>query len=97
MPEKVTLATPETKPPVTEYEVEYLHFDLKQKLIIVKLIAPTGETKEKRYDPTTNPTGAQLLNTVNTSDNRTVSLIKKVYQRLALDGVLVGTIVGTPD
>lgn len=97
MAEKVTLTVAETKPENTAYEVERLTFDIKAKTIHVQLLGDNGEALSKVYDSTTTPTGASLLTTVNTSDNRTVSLIKKVYNRLIADGILVGTVSGTPD
>lgn len=97
MAEKIALASPETKPSNTSYSLDHISFDLRRRAITVQLLGDNGEAITKTYDHSTTPTGATLFTQVNTSDNRTVSMVKKVYARLIADGVLAGTVSGTPD
>lgn len=93
--ELVTLTSPVVTTKSTVH-VSYIGFAIDAGTIIVELKDNNGVITAKVYDATTTPTGASLLTTVNTSDNRTVSLIKKVYNRLIADGVITGSVSGTP-
>lgn len=98
MAERVDLTAAETKPNCTFYELERLTIDVKQKSIAAQLLGTNGESKSVVYNSTTSPTGASLLSTLNTSNNSAgTSLIKRVYNRLIADGVLVGSVSGSPD
>jgi hypothetical protein len=51
----------------------------------------------KLYDSTTTPTGATLLHNLNTGNFSVNSLMKAVYNRLIVDGVIeAGTVAGSP-
>lgn len=76
--------------------VSYIGFGIDAGTIVVELTDNNGAITTKVYDATTTPTADALFKSVNTSDNRTVSLIKKVYNRLIADGVITGTVSGTP-
>lgn len=96
MAEQIDLTTPEAKPANPSYHLERLTLDIDAGTIHVQLKGANGEALSKVYDKSTTPTGAALLSALNTSNNSTTSLIKRVYQRLTADGVIAGTISGTP-
>lgn len=84
---------------VSNYSIDILHFEPRAGRIYVRLVSnvPSEPPIEKTYDSTTTPTGTSLMHLVNTSDNTTVSLEKKVLQRVAQDVPgLSGTVSGTP-
>jgi hypothetical protein len=43
------------------------------------------------------PSGATLLNALNTANLSTNSLVKRIFNRLVADGYISGTVSGTPD
>ena len=95
--EVVTLTTPIAKT-ATSCRVSIITIDLDRSAITAQLVyLPTGETGQKMYDAASNPTGATLLHSLNIGNfSGATSLIKAVYNRLASDGVCVGTVSGTP-
>lgn len=98
MAESVDLTAPVARPSITNYALDYLTLDVGTSTILVVLKSNAGDTIQKVYNSTTNPTGAALLSSLNTSNNSGAnpSLIKKVYNRLLADGVLVGNVNGSP-
>jgi hypothetical protein len=94
MGEQLDLATPVTKPAITNYRVSYMNLDLDNARIVVFLTANNGDTIQKTYDATTTPSGAVLLHNLNTGNFSVNSLMKAVYNRLIADGVLAGTVSG---
>jgi hypothetical protein len=95
MAEQLDLAAPVSVITST-YVVRYIGLDLAASRIVVELVSNQGGVLTKVYDGSTTPTGAALLNALNTSNNTTTSLVKHVYQRLIADGVVAGNISGTP-
>jgi hypothetical protein len=96
MAELVTLTAAEVPPSNTRYKLDTLTLNLTQNTIAVHLVGENGEVKDAVYGPSTSPTGATLLSSLNTSNNTSTSLVKRVYQRLIADGVLAGSISGSP-
>jgi len=100
--ERVDLTAPITKPSTLNCALDYLTLDPDlvtpvNGRIMAVLHCDNGDTIQKVYDATTTPTGQTLLSTLNTSNNSTgTSLIKRVYNRLITDGVITGTVSGTP-
>jgi len=96
--EVVTLTTPIAKPTATNCTLDQLLIDVKGKRIVVEVSYSNGDTVSKQYDAFTTPTGASLLTTLNRSNNSVgnTSLVNKVFIRLGLDGICVGTVGGTP-
>lgn len=99
--ERIDLQTPVPRPSTQNCTLDYLIFDpdlqtFANSRIEAVLKCNSGELVSKVYDATTVPTGATLLSQINTSDNRTVSMVRKIYNRLVLDGVIVGSVAGTP-
>lgn len=96
MAEQVNLTTPVAGPTISNYHLERLTLDIDQASVLVQLKGNNGEALSKTYSSTTTPTGASLLSSINTSNNSVTSLVARVYNRLITDGVLVGTVAGTP-
>lgn len=96
--EIVTLTTPVQPPSITNYHVSRLLINVDDLRIIVELKGPQGETLNKFYDSSTSPTGASLLTTLNKNNfsGGNNSLIKAIYVRLIADGVLTGSVSGSP-
>jgi|SRR6185295_5375661 len=104
MAEILTLTTPITKPTTTAFHLQRLTLDIDAKSILVQWLGDDGLAASAAYptpapaDHPSQPTGATLLNSLNTGNMTTTSLVKKVYQRLQTDGyIAAGTITGTPD
>lgn len=96
--ERVDLTTPVVAT-TSSMHVGYVGLDLDNSRIIAQVEnASNAVLVVKTYDATTTPTGATLLNQLNLSTNTTGnSLIRKVYTRLTLDGVIpAGTVAGAP-
>lgn len=94
--ERVDLSVPVTRANTTDYHLERITIDIDASTILVQLKGNNGETLSKAYNSTTTPTGASLISTLNTSNNSTTSLIKRVYNRLLADNVIAGSVSGTP-
>ena len=98
MAEQVNLTAPITPPTLSNYKVEKLDLDLGQvealAEIFILLRGTNGGVFIYRYSGATARTLILQLNVVNLS---TTSLQKRILQRLIADGVLSGTITGTPD
>lgn len=98
--EIVTLTTPIAKPSTANCQLDELHLypevPFSTSRIVVSVRCNNGDTITKQYDEFTVPTGATLLTTLNRSNNSVgnTSLINKIYIRLGLDGVVVGTVSG---
>jgi len=102
--EIVTLTSPLTKPNTTNFRIQRVTFDIDQKSILIQWIGNDGLAQSATYptpapsDHPSQPTGATLLNQVNTGNNTSTSMVKKIYQRLQTDGYIpAGTISGTPE
>lgn len=94
MAEQITLAVPETKPVNTSYRVSRLVLDWDGRQIVVQLRGTNGEDKSHHYN---GAVALALMNQLNTANLSTNSLHKRVLQRLTADGVVSGTLSGTPD
>jgi hypothetical protein len=98
--EIVTLTTPIVKPSTANCQLDRIELDpgvpFATSRIVVELTCNNGDRVSKQYDQHTVPTGAVLLTTLNRSNNAVgqPSLIAKIYNRLNLDGVAVGTVSG---
>lgn len=101
MAEILTLASPLTKPSQTTVRIERIIIDINQKSVLIQWLGTNGEPGSAAY-PTpasgAQPTGATLISSLNTANLSTISLVKRILQRLQTDGYLpAGTIAGTPD
>lgn len=92
MPEIVTLTV--ALPQLTTYKVNELHLNWGAASIQIGLIGTNGEAKHHNYSGTTATVFMTALNKANLS---TTSLHKRILERLVTDGVIAGTISGSPD
>lgn len=91
--ERVDLTTPIVRT-ATTCTIDYALLSVRSSTVVVGLVCGT-EDKTKTYDATTTPTGLSLLTALNKANLTTRSLVQRLYDRLILDGVLVGTVAGT--
>lgn len=96
MAEVLTLTAPVTFPNLTGYTITDVQLDITNLTVRVRLVGDNGRTFVRAWTPTTSPTGATVLHALNTGNFSTNSLSKKIYQQLITDGLLAGTISGTP-
>lgn len=94
--ERVDLTAPIVKTSTQNCALDVLTLDVTRSAIFVTMRCNNGDTVSKTYDGGTTPTGASLLSTLNRGNFTTNSLIKAVYNRLTADGVITGTVSGTP-
>jgi hypothetical protein len=107
MAEQITLTTAETKPANPAYRVERMTFATG-----INPAAPTaartgpfasiyiqvmGNNGEAISHSITGDAALTLLKALNKANLTTQSLERRVLQRLIDDGVLAGTLTGTPD
>lgn len=92
--ELITLTTPVTTPAITTWRVASLLLDWDGARIAITLRGSGGERLTHDYSGATATT---LMNALNTANLSTTSLHKRVIQRLVTDGMLTGTISGSPD
>lgn len=101
MAEKLDLTAPVTKPALTDYRVERLtlHFNPPEgSSIYIQLLGTNGEAFSHAYvDAPGSPTATTLLIALNKMDLSTQSLQRRILARLVADGVLAGSITGSPD
>lgn len=96
MAEQLTLTTPEVVPSktTTYYRVVRVLFDWREARIAVVVEGERGELKTFDYEAAEALTLMRALNTANLS---TLSLQKRILNRLVADGKMSGTVTGTPD
>lgn len=109
--ETVTLTSPQTFTNLTDYHTERLTIDFDGGTILIQLRGNQGAALNCAYTPSTNPTGAFLINGLNkanlssTYNNNatTGSLKQRIYHRLVVMGeasavcgvALSGTLTGS--
>lgn len=92
--EQIDLTTPITTPSITSFKVVKLILDIEGQGIIITLKSNTNERMEIAYN------GAEalaLMVAMNKMNFTTISIQKKILQKLITDGKLPGTISGLPD
>lgn len=94
MAELITLTTPIVPPSVTTYRVTYLAFDWDNPSITIGLRGTNGERLNHSYSSSNATAMMTQLNKANLTSN---SLHRRVISQLVSDGVLAGTISGSPD
>lgn len=100
--ETATLTAPETTPNNTTYTVESVTLFRTAGVLAITLRGVNNEARDCRYTPTTNPTGAFLLNALNKANLSTAyagnattgSLLQRIFHRLVVMGE--GATVCTP-
>lgn len=103
MPEQVTLTTPIASS-LTTWQVARLLIDRMSQLIVIELVGSTGAMLQVRYptpappEHASQPTGQDLISTLNTVNLSTNSLQKRVLQRVQADGYIgSGGVTGSPE
>lgn len=103
MAEELVLTTPITESKTTtKYKILSFTMDLEQAsgpngepgLVAIRLRSDVGEIFNHAYRGPTAITMIKQLNVVNLT---TKSLIKRIMERLATDGILPGVVQGTPE
>ena len=93
--ERVDVTAPIVKT-ITNWKVTVFNARPEEGIIFVEVMANTGETRSKIYSPTTTPSGPTLISNLNTANLTTRSLYQRILDRLIADGVIEGTVAGTP-
>lgn len=94
--EVVTLSTPQVKT-APSCTLDTVILDITRSRIVAQLVCPGGDPISKQYDAFSTPTGATALTSINRGNfSGATSLIRFVYNRLITDGVISGTVSGTP-
>lgn len=94
MAEQLTLTVVETKPVNTYYRVARLDLNWREAIIHIELTGTNGERKGHTYD---GQTATSLMVVLNTANLSVKSLHRRVLERLVADGVILGSVTGTPD
>lgn len=92
MAEILTITSP--PPQQTTWRVNELYLNWGAQSIQIGLIGTNGEAKHHSYS---EATATSLMNALNKANLTSNSLHKRVIQRLIDDGMLAGTISGSPD
>lgn len=104
--ESLTLTTPEVTPQLitSTYILVSLYFEWERTTITINLRGANGELKTFIYggnEPTTpqadKTKATNLMIALNKMNFSTVSLQKRVITQLITDGLISGTVTGTPD
>lgn len=100
--ERIDLTTPVTKPTQTNWKIERVtlyYGGPGTSSINIQLIGTNGETISQVYVDSIGPplvtTATDLLRLLNTSNNSTTSLQKRILTKLVNDGVISGTVSGS--
>jgi acyl-CoA thioesterase FadM len=92
--EQIDLTTPIVTPSITYYKIMRLTLDIEGQGIIIDLKSSTGQYLQVAYNGVEATTLMVAMNKMNFT---TVSMQKKILQKLIADGKLLGTISGTPE
>ena len=94
MAEKFDLTTPIVPTSRTFYRIARLTFDWDNQAIRIDLVGSDGTVVGAAYD---GALAVSLMTTLNSANMSTISLHKRVLQKLLADGFLpAGTVSGTP-
>lgn len=94
--EQIDLITPDqVEVGTSTYRVVQLTLDWEHGRIVVRLVGDNDERKEVVFGDADN--ARALMQALNKMDLSTVSLHRRIMERLIADGHLVGSISGVPD
>lgn len=94
MPEQLDLTTPIVAPSRTTYSIKKLLLDWPNQIIEVTVVGSDGIEVRNEY---IGATAVALMTILNTSNLSTVSLQKRILQKLVVDGKLpAGNVSGVP-
>ena len=94
MAETIRVTTPAVPETYTDYQVMYLELDWELPRIVIRLRAPDDKRIAHNY---TGATALTLMRGLNVANLSTVSLHRRVVNRLIADGVISGAVSGVPD
>ena len=94
MAEQITLTTPVPAPTRTGYHVKRLDLDWDDARIYVELRGNDGQILAHSYE---GAEATSLMVTLNKANLTANTLQKRIFTKLIADGVLVGSITGSPD
>lgn len=80
--------------PVQSYAVQGLYLNWTNRVLRIDLIGDDGGVFSHVIEGTE---AADLMNTLNKVNLSTKSLHKRILEKLRTDGIIAGTITGTPD
>lgn len=92
--EDLTLTTLEVKPDISSYRVSQLNLDWDAPQITIVLLASSGERRSFVY---TDDAALTLMRQLNKANLSTVSLHKRILEKLVTDGLLAGLVTGAAD
>ena len=92
--EILTLTSPIVPPSITTWRVSYLALNWDGESITVGLRGSNGETKNHSYS---GATAISLMTALNKANLSTISLHRRIINQLVTDGVILGTVSGSPD
>lgn len=95
MAEQIDLTTPVSKPSTINYHVERLTLDWDAGSLTIQLKGNNGEALAVSYGPTSTPTGVSLMTSLNKINLSTRSLNQRIFDRLVLDGIVLGAVTGS--
>ncbi len=90
--EILTITTPPAQQ--TTWRVNEVYFNWDAASIQIGLKGTNGEAKHHGYS---GPTATTLMTSLNKANMSTTSLHKRVINQLVSDGVIAGTVSGSPD
>lgn len=94
MAEQLDLTVPEPQPTLTHYRVAQVQLRLlPSPLVQIVVTNNAGGTIVQVYE---GSTAQQMLSALNTANFTSTSFAKTILNRLVTDGVLSGTVSGTP-
>lgn len=94
MAEQLDLSTPSTPPTLTYWQVVYLELNWVSQSIRIGLLGTNQETAQHNYN---GDEATTLMAQLNKADLSIKSLQRRILERMLAEGVLEGTISGTPD
>lgn len=93
--ERIDLTAPDqVRSGTSSYQIVSVHFEWDRGRIEINLVGENGETKSIAYD---DPEGRALMVAMNRMDFSSVSLQRRIMNKLLADGHLVGAVSGIPD
>ena len=93
--ERLDLTVAEQPPSNASYAVASLQLDWERGYIHINLKGANGERKTCLYGPNSSPSAESLMVALNKANLSTRSLNQRIFDRLIVDGCVVGTVAGS--
>lgn len=94
MPEQITLAVPVPAPSRTGLTLKRLSLEPIEQRVYIELAGNDGQVLAHHYE---GAEAAALLRALNTANLTANSLHKRLFAKLIADGVIAGSITGSPN